>query len=333
MRSVLFEFCAICAQSLKFANHIYFGRFEFYSKQMDHIQRRLLPSTATLTAFDAIARTGSFSAAAAALDLTPGAISRQIALLEQQLGVSLVLRTNKGISLTDKGERYAQSVAGIIKTMRLMSLEAMANNASSTLGLAILPTFGTRWLLPRMPDFLKRNPGITVNFATRIGRIDFASEGLDAAIHIGQPDWSGCQFRFLMHETVAPVASPAFLAENPIASARTLLNMPLLKMASRPGAWRHWFSSLGIEENYREGMQFEQFLHVSQACIAGLGVALMPLFLIQSELESGQLMKAFDHAVESQSDYYFVFPDGKANHPPVARFADWLGAQIAQPSD
>lgn len=295
---------------------------------MDRLQRRLLPSTAALAAFDTVARLGSFSAAATALDLTPGAVSRQVALLEDRLGVALVVRTNKGIALTDKGRRYAEGVAEIIRELSLLSLEVMAQS-SSTLGLAIPPTFGTRWLLPRIPDFVQRNPDVTINFATRIGRVDFEAERLDAAIHIGQPDWPGCDCRLLMGETVAPVCSPAYLARNPIAGPHALLDMPLLEMASRPDAWRHWFASAGIDEPYREGMRFEQFMNVSQACSAGLGVALMPLFLIATELASGQLVKLFDWTVESQSAYYFITPLARTGHPPVIRFSDWLAEQVS----
>lgn len=296
---------------------------------MDHLQRRLLPSTTALAALDAVARLGSFSAAASALDLTPGAISRQIALLEGRLGVPLVVRTNRGIALTDKGRRYAEGVGEAIRDIRLLSLEVMTQNASSALSLAILPTFGTRWLLPRIPDFVRRNPDVTINFATRIGRFDFAAEGLDAAIHIGQPDWPGCHCQFLMGETVAPVCSPAYLAQNPVASPQALLTMPLLEMASRPHAWRHWFASVGIDQPYREGMRFEQFMNVSQACSAGLGIALMPLFLITAELASGQLVKVFDWTVESQSAYYLVVPLDKMKHLPVERFSQWLNEQVA----
>lgn len=295
---------------------------------MDRLQRRLLPSTAALAAFDSVARLGSFSGAAAALDLTPGAVSRQVALLEERLGVALVVRTNKGVALTDKGRRYAEGVAEIIRELSLLSLEAMAQS-SSTLSLAIPPTFGTRWLLPRIPDFVQRNPDVTINFATRIGRVDFEAERLDATIHIGQPDWPGCDCRLLMGETVAPVCSPAYLAANPIANPHALLDMPLLEMASRPDAWRRWFASAGIDEPYREGMRFEQFMNVSQACSAGLGVALMPLFLIASELASGQLVKLFDWTVESQSAYYFITPLARAGHPPVIRFSDWLAEQVS----
>jgi LysR family transcriptional regulator, glycine cleavage system transcriptional activator len=297
---------------------------------MEPMQRRLLPSTAALAAFDAVARLGSMTAAAAALSLTPGAISRHVVLLEQQLGVALINRTNRGIELTEKGRRYAEGAASLLKSLRLLSLDAMSGNASGAFGLAILPTFGTRFLLPRMPGFLKQHPGVTVNFATRIGRVDFEAERLDAAIHVGRPDWPGCHFRFLMHETVVPVCSPAFLKENPILSAEALASMPLLEMASRPDAWKQWFLSLGVEKTYREGMRFEQFMHVSQACRAGLGVALMPVFLIEAELQEGSLVKALDRTIESQSNYYFVTPSHRHTHPVAARFSDWLTQEITE---
>ncbi|MBE7184829.1 MAG: LysR family transcriptional regulator [Methylobacterium mesophilicum] len=295
---------------------------------METIHRRLLPSTAALAAFDAVARLGSISAAADALALTPGAVSRQIALLEERLGIALILRTNKGVALTDKGRRYAEGVARIIRDIHLLSLDAMADGAASALHLAILPTFGTRWLLPRIPDFVARHPNITLSFATRIGRVDFAAERLDAAIHIGEPDWPGCEFRQLMREQVAPVCSPAFLATNPVLSPDALLDMPLFELASRPNAWKRWFKGLGIEAPHREGMRFEQFLNVSQACAAGLGVALMPLFLIDNELASGQLVQIFPWSVESPNSYYFVTPAASRHRPPVRQFETWLAGQI-----
>jgi DNA-binding transcriptional LysR family regulator len=291
---------------------------------MSNFQRRLIPSTAALTAFDCVARLGSLSAAAAALDLTPGAISRQIASLEEQLGTILVVRNNKGVNLSQKGEQYAKGVAEVIEKIRLISLEAMAQGTASTLKLAIPPTFGTRWLLPRIPDFVERHPDVTINFSTRIGQFDFGKEELDAAIHVGRPDWPGCDCQLLLKETVVPVCSPEFLQRNPFDGPAALLRIPLLEMASRPQAWRLWFSHFGITERYREGMRFEQFINVSQACRAGLGVALMPSFLIASELESGRLVKALDLPVDSPASYYFVCPIEKANDSSVGRFRSWL---------
>jgi LysR family glycine cleavage system transcriptional activator len=295
---------------------------------MSLTQRRLLPSTGALAAFDAVARLGSFSAAGVELSLTQGAISRQIAILEDQLGVRLFHRNGRGVELTDTGRTYAEGIADVVRKIRLLSLQAMSDSGENRLSLAILPTFGTRWLMPRIPDFVRRHPKIIINFATRIQRFDFAAEGLDAAIHIGQPDWPGADCQFMMHEDVVPVASPDFLAKNPVASPEALVQLPRIEMASRPGAWEYWFSSLGIEARSSGGMRFEQFSNVTQACIAGLGIALMPTFLIENELETRQLVKAFDHTVRSTSSYYLARPLAKVAYPPVVAFSEWLLDQV-----
>lgn len=204
----------------------------------------------------------------------------------------------------------------------------MTKTHGNTLNLAMLPTFGTRWLLPRIPDFVANHPEITINFATRIGQFDFEREQLDMAIHIGQADWPGAESTFLMHEMVAPVCSPQFLSAHPVEKGEDIAALPLLHMASRPGAWGHWFESLGLSLALPQGMRFEQFSSVAQACIAGLGVALMPLFLIDNELKSKQLVKAFDHQAKSPSSYYAVAPLSRANHVPVVLFRDWLVRQV-----
>lgn len=295
--------------------------------------RRLLPSTGALAAFDAVARLGSFSGAAEELSLTQGAVSRQISGLEDQLGVLLFERSSRGVGLTVAGVDYAKSIGNALSLIRSASLKAMTKTHNDQLNLAILPTFGTRWLMPRIPRFVERHPEITLNFATRIGVFDFEKDGLDMAIHIGLPDWPGAECTFLMDEMVAPVASPAFLASHPVAGAEDLRALPLLHMASRPGAWNHWFQSLGLRDAPSQGMRFEQFSSVAQACIAGLGVALMPLFLIESELRNGEIVQAFPHQVRSPSAYYAVAPVAKTDSRPVSVFREWLVEEIGRYRD
>lgn len=297
---------------------------------MSILSRKLLPSTSALAAFDSVARLGSFSAAAEELSLTQGAISRQIQTLEQQLGAVLFERTSRGVALTQAGATYARAIGSALGEIRAASLNVMTGVHSNTLNLAILPTFGTRWLLPRVPRFVANHPQITFNFATRIGVFDFDREGLDAAIHVGQPDWPGAECIYLMSETVAPVASPAFLAEHSISDPGDFARLPLLHMASRPGAWRHWFEHAGLAPPPAPGMRFEQFSNVAQACMAGLGVALMPLFLIDTELRAGQLVIACDLPVKSASAYYLAVPQKKAGYEPVELFRDWLLAEVSR---
>lgn len=299
------------------------------------LSRKLLPSTSALAAFDSVARLGSFSSAADELSLTQGAISRQVSGLEEQLGVALFDRTSRGVKLTAAGADYAKAVAHALAQIRSASLQVMTKRHSDQLTLAILPTFGTRWLMPRIPGFVARHPEITLNFVTRIGMFDFDRDGVDMAIHVGPmgeegPDWPGTECTFLMEEKVAPVCSPEFLAAHRIDAARDLLRLPLLHMASRPGAWGHWFDSLGIAETPNQGMRFEQFGSVAQAAMAGLGLALMPLFLIDAELAGGQLVEAFPHAVRSPSAYYAVAPLSKTDFRPVVAFRAWLIEEVGR---
>ncbi len=302
---------------------------------MRELSRKLLPSTSALAAFDSVARLGSFSLAAEELSLTQGAISRQVSGLEEQLGVMLFDRTSRGVVLAPAGADFARAIAGALSQIRSAALHAMTKRHSDQLNLAILPTFGTRWLMPRIPGFVARHPEITLNFATRIGVFDFDRDGIDMAIHVGPrgvngPEWPGAECTFLMEEMVAPVCSPAFLGAHPVERAEDLLRLPLLHMASRPGGWRHWFESLRIAGSVSEGMRFEQFGSVTQACIAGLGVGLMPLFLIDTELAGGQLVEAFPHQVVSPSAYYAVAPHAKASFPPVVAFRAWLMEEVAR---
>lgn len=293
-----------------------------------NVQRRLLPSTSALAAFEAVARLGSFTAAAQELDLTQGAVSRQIGLLEEQFGRRLFERDSRNVRLSAAGETYAEAVRSALGQLRDAALGLMSNRHSGMLNLAILPTFGTRWLMPLIPDFVAANPDITINFVTRIGRFDFARERLDAAIHHGLPDWPDADSTLLMRETVMPVASPDFVASRHIATAADISRLPLLHMATRPGAWSEWFEEQGLSAPTGPGMQFEQFGTVAQACMAGLGVALLPQVLIAGELQRGQLVPTPGSPMQSRSAYYLVVPHDKRSHPPVASFRDWLLGQV-----
>lgn len=291
------------------------------------IQRRLLPSTRALAAFEAVASHGNFTAAAQALDLTQGAISRQIRALEDQLGVTLVERDRHHVSLTPAGERYAESIRSALQQIGAASLDVISGPGRGTLNLAILPTFGTRWLAPRMPGFLADNPGITINLSTRLRPFDFASDDIDAAIHHGPPEWPGATCVFLMSEQEIPACAPAMLDHVPTHAPEDLLSRPLLHIATRPYAWPDWFAANGLDRPAGQGMSFDQFATVAQAAIAGLGVALLPRFLIEDELKRGDLIIPFDRPVESRYPYYLAIRNDRLHYPHLTAFRDWLVAE------
>jgi len=292
-------------------------------------QRRLIPSTSMLMAFEASARKGSFTAASRELNLTQGAVSRQVSALEAQLNISLFQRVRKSIILTEAGKTYAQEISAALKAIRNASLNVLRDQQGGILNLAILPTFGMRWLMPRFPDFLSRNPNITVNFSSKLSPFDFNTENLHAAIHFGSPDWPGTDSCFLMGEEAIPVAAPSLVAGRSFESPKSIALLPLLNLETRPNAWANWFAQNSVEPPSGEGMVFEQFALVTQAAIAGLGAALLPKFLIQTELDRGELVCLLDIAAKGPEGYYLITPTHRTSYAPTIALRDWLLEQAA----
>jgi LysR family glycine cleavage system transcriptional activator len=301
-------------------------------------EKKLLPSISMLAAFDATARKGSVSAAARELNLTHGAISRQVSALEFQLGASLFIRSARGFRLTEVGKAYAQEIRAALSALRSASLKVITSPLNCTMNLAILPTFGTRWLIPRFPGFLQEHPDITVNFVTRISQFEFDKESIDTAIHYGAPHWPGAECTFLMGEKAIPVCAPALLPRARDLPGKDLDGLPLLHLESRVDAWQAWFDTHDLDAPGNTGtMVFEQFSILTQAAVAGLGVALLPRFLIRGELDRGELVVLSDQALVSESAYYLVTPQAKASYAPVVAFREWLLGTIerdqSRPSD
>ena len=289
--------------------------------------RRFLPSIGWLAAFEAAARTASFTAAAKELDLTQSAVSRQIKALEEQLGVELFVRERQTVRLTYAGEAYARDIRDALRRISTASLALRANPDGGTLNLAILPTFGTRWLAPRLPDFLAKNPGITINLATRLVEFDFRFDTMDLAIHFGSPDWLGVDHVTLATETVLPMASPAFVRSHPVdGDPERLRHLPLLHITSRPSAWERWLEANGVGSSGLTGMLFDQFATIAQAAMAGLGVALLPTFLVRQEIERGELVAVIDRPLRSREAYYLMWPRERGQYKPLLAFKNWLAS-------
>ena len=289
------------------------------------VDRKLLPSMSMLASFDAAARTGSVSEAAKELNVTHGAVSRQIHALEDQLGIPLFRRSTRGLELTAVGARYAADVRSAISTLRSASLKIVSDPAGRTIDLAVLPTFGTRWLIPRLPKFLDQHPEITVNFVSLSGRAPHEIEGIDVGINYGKSTWPGARSEFLIGEHAYPVCSPALLDGLDAGSDGALTKLPLLALKNQSHAWTDWFAHVGID--YPAGgvaMECEQVAALTQAAVAGLGAALLPPFLIRSELERGLLVMLSERATEWEIGYHLVIPNGRQDYEPVVAFRSWL---------
>ena len=291
------------------------------------LPRRYLPSVAAMLALDAVARLGTASAAADELALTQGAISRQLQLLEAQLGVPLILRERQRLRLTPAAVDYVAEVRRALQMLASASLTLRANPKGGTLNLAILPAFGMHWLTPRLARFTALHPEVTLNLSTRLQPFDFAGSRFDAAIHYGRQDWPGSDALKLMDEVVIAVASPAFLAQ-PLDRAEGILAHPLLQLESRTGDWGRWLAHHGLPGQRPPGMLFDQFATLTQGALHGLGIALIPLFLIEADLAAGRLTPVFGGAVPALGHYSLVWPKDRAMRAPLMSFRDWLVDEV-----
>ena len=290
--------------------------------------RRKIPSTAALIAFEASARHESFTRAAEELSLTQGAVCRQIGTLEQFLGVALFRRSRRGVKLTEAGLAYSRRVAAQLDAVERDTLAVMGQQGNQAVELALVPTFGTQWLLPRLKAFQQLHPEVTVHLTNRTRPFLFADTAFDAAIYFGDANWSGTQSHYLMPENSLPVCSPQLLDGRAGLSAAQIAGLPLLQQTTRPYAWRQWFGSLGMNvAGDLGGPRYELFSMLAQAAEHAMGVALIPPFLIQRELAEGRLVIAREHACVSDKAYYLMIPERKVESAALIAFRDWLLGQ------
>jgi DNA-binding transcriptional LysR family regulator len=297
---------------------------------MDERSRRLLPPIGALQSFLAAARHESFSRAADEVGLTQSAISRQIAVLEDWLQTELFDRVGRSVTLNPAGRGYAEAIAPALAAIRVATARVIARPDENALSIATLPSFGMRWLAPRLGRLTRDMPELVINVAARVHEFDIDAEGFDAAIHFGAPTWHGVEHDPLFREQSIVVSAPGLLAERRIETPADLLQVPLLAQAERRGAWRQWFAAAGVDEGAKtEGPIFEHFLMVAQAAAGGAGAALLPEFMIEPELESGALVRLFDQPLESEGSYYLVYPADRLTRPAFARFRAWILAEAA----
>ncbi len=290
-------------------------------------QRRYLPSLASLRALEALDRLGTATAAAEELSLTQSAVSRQLQILEDQLGASLIIREKRRMKMSEAGARYASDVRGALAQITRASMQLHALPGAGGLSLAILPSFGMRWLVPRLAYFATLHPDVTVNLSTRLTPVAFQSDPFDAAIQYGSGSWENCQSLLLRDETLIPVCAPSLLKEATINSAKDLSALPLLHIQTRPDAWRTWLASHDAPPPNQSGAQFDQFSTITQAAIHGLGIALLPDFIAEQELAAGRLVTAFDGPTRSLGAYYLVWPNNQSINPALRVFRDWIATQ------
>jgi DNA-binding transcriptional LysR family regulator len=262
--------------------------------------------------------------------LTESAVSRQVNTLESNLGVRLFVRVKQRVVLTRAGKVYSAQVRRALEGLDRDTLSIVAHGSGGGyLELAALPTFASHWLIPRMGDFNARYPDIRVNMGVRTGTFPFADTHFEAAIHYGKPTWPGTSADFLFREEVIPVCA-ASLLKGPVRHPADLLDYPLLHSTTRPDGWANWFETLGVDDSRAmQGVRYELHTMLISAAAAGLGIALVPRFFVDAQLERPGLAVPFDAPAVTEAAYYLVYPTELSHGKPLASFREWLLREAA----
>ena len=254
---------------------------------------RDLPPLNALKAFEATARLNSVSKAAESLSVTHGAVSRQLKLLEEHLGIALFVKQGRGLKLTDAGSRLRDASAEAFERLRLVCAELSQAQAQAPFVLGCSGSLLARWFIPRLGRLNSDLPDLRLHLSAGEGDLDPRRPGLDALLMFAEPPWPADMDVFeLAEERIGPVLSPRFHGFEALqnCAAKDLLKHALLHTTSRPQAWPSWAQRNGLEpEALTLGQGFEHLYYLLEAAVAGLGIAIAPEPLVVDDLRAGRL--------------------------------------------
>lgn len=291
--------------------------------------RRKIPSSTSLQAFDAAARHGNFARAAEELSLTEGAISRQIARLESLLNCRLFDRTGSRVKLNPIGARYAHHIRETLERLERDTQYIMGMpEGSKSLDIAVLPTFSSRWLIPRLSGFRSMYPDITLNIAARTDPFILTGSGFDAVVHFEHPAWAGMRMHFLFQEKLVPVCHPVLLTDKNIYDQ--LNELPRIHRRQNPEAWHNYAQESGIIlDNPGQGVRYDLHEMAIAAALVGQGVAIVPRMYVEKELNSGALVAPWPESERLSKRFCLVKPgETGINESALQDFERWLLAEI-----
>ncbi|MCG8354603.1 MAG: LysR substrate-binding domain-containing protein [Kiloniellales bacterium] len=299
---------------------------------------RLLPSPRALFIFEAAARRGSFTRAAAELGMSQAAVSYAIKQLEASLGVRLFLRRHRLVTLTEAGERFYHDVAIGLSYIRRSAESLGRLRGHDNVTLSISTAFASHWMLPRLVAFRAALPEIDLRLQTTDKDVDLVAEGIPLGVRQGRGDWSAYDSALLAEEVISAVASPAYLrAAGRPASAAELLRHKLIHLEEpfrEASGWSDWFAARGLA--YRddgEGLRLNDHALVVQAAMEGQGIALGWRHLTDRLLEAGLLEQAAEGTLETGAGFFVVWPKGARLSADAEKVRDWLLAQAAKAGD
>ena len=286
------------------------------------------PTLPELQAFAEAAKHGSATRAALALGLTQSAISRSLGSLEARLGVQLFHRARQRLTLSDAGRVMLGDATRILAELDQAAQTVMSfGGHGAVLRIAVLPTLGAAWLVPRLARFAKLAPDVTFDLSATLDPVDFDRDPRDMAILRASLPVTGAEADVLAFEDLVVVAAPELAAG--VLEDASLARLPLLQQATRPSLWLDWFRDAGLDPiTLLRGPRFEQFGMVLAAARAGLGVALVPEMLVRDDLAAGAVRVVSRRKMRTATPYVLTYPQRSRDVPAFVAFREWLLADV-----
>ena len=288
--------------------------------------KRLCPTILELLAFDAVARHGSVTLAAEALCVSVSGISKQLSGLERFIGKPMFRKNGRGIVLTPAGREYWMKISPCLRTLESASFEARAEHpGGGILTLASVPTFLTKWLIPRLAGFRRDHPDVTFSFRQHVGAYEGFPSDIDAAIRYGEGHWQDVRSDYIAGCEFVCIAAPDLVPDTGVGGgSAVVLQHTFLHHEQAPQAWPGWAAQHGIKgAQVVGGPRFAQYSALIQASLSGLGLGLVPQILVEDELQEGRLTAVGDPVTIDQG-HYFCYVEDKLERPLFAAFRDWL---------
>lgn len=291
-----------------------------------------LPSTFSLLAFETAARWLSFAQAALELNVTPSAVSRQIATLERQLGVALFQRQHRKVALSPAGRDYLAGVRPVLADLAAVTARASRAGAARTVSLLVYPTFAQRWLIPRLGRFYDAHPGIDLRLTTSLDPVDFTRDGYDLAIRAAAGRLEpGLRAAAVMEVVTFPVCAPALARR--LKKPADLAGQTLIVGKPRPDDWRHWLRQQGLNDlRSIRWLEFQSLNLAFQAAIEGLGLVMAIEALVGEDLRARRLERPFGALARTGQPMELVYPAAKERMPELVALRDWLLAEAQLPN-
>lgn len=299
---------------------------------------RILPGTRALRTFEAAARHLNFTRAAAEVGLTPAAVSYQIKEIEEQLGVTLFVRTSRSIRLTPAGSVLFEAAADALDVLqRAVSRARRMARGPAQLRVSLGARFATNWLLPRLPQFRMAHPNLELTFDISDQIRDFDVDDVDVAIRFGGGSYAHARAERLFGTVIVPVCSPKLIETGiRLQEPRDLFNHTLCYVDCVTDGmvwpnWHMWMAAAGINDfDDSRCVAFSDSSHVVQAVLDGGAVGLVELAMVASDLAQGRLVRLFDIGVRVEQDYayYLVYPERSSHDPRVIAFREWMLSEI-----